>query len=448
MKCANVILSAIIAVFVPTGVSAETADIHGHDTEAAIEVKTVPVIKEKLYIDTIGFGSGEPNWGGPFVIGHCNGRAISVGYDYNYLMHIVYADGEPILYDGTLQVEADSTANRAVFHRCGKSIDIDFDKPDAIDRLAMFIAPEKGCKRERYTYALGDTNYSYFDRRTTIIADLPTDTMSMRRMLDVIIPYLNESDISIVTVSENIEDENIYDTRRYATPKHEINSFYDLVCAKAQLTRLSMLEDDCCMPLPADSMAPPMLGFVKLVEYIPVLITDTLLTINTVENQTYPTGGCRGSQESYATFATRGDTTICLTAEAIFRPEKFNKVKKVFIEHLSMYFAGTKKPITSDNDENSIYSIYECFCEDNIDLRQEAHQHGYDSCADFVKDNILNNDYSYVRMPQVALLPDGVMMVYDMSWLTDLGEDGIHSLFIPYKALKGCIRPEYRLKRK
>jgi len=441
----NVILSAIIAVFVSTGVSAETADIHGHDTEAAIEVRTVPVIKEKLYIDTIGFGSGEPNWGGPFVIGHCNGRAISVGYDYNYLMHIVYADGEPILYDGRLLVEADSTANRAVFHRCGKSIDIDFDKPDAIDRLAMFIAPEKGCKRERYTYALSDKQYKGLnDRRTTIIADLPTDTMSMRRMLDIIIPYLNESDISIVTVSENIEDENIYDTRRYATPKREINSFYDLVCANAQLTRLSMLEDYCCMPLPADSMAPPMLGSVKLVEYIPVLLTDTLLTINTVENQTYPTGGCRGSQESYATFATRGDTTICLTAEAIFRPEKFNKVKKIFIEHLSMDLAGTTKPVTTVDEWHNIYNIYECYS----NIWQEAEQLGYDSCADFVRDNILNNDYSYVRMPQVALLPDGVMMMYDMSWLTDFGEDGIHSLFIPYKALKSCIRPEYRLKRK
>lgn len=432
------ILLAIIAATVIPGLASNRVFVPVKNSGTDIDVRTIPILKEKLYVDTIGFGSETPNWGGPFVIGHCNGHDIAVGYDYNYLTHIVFVDGKPVLHDGALMVDADSVANRAVFQRADKSIDIDFNKPDAIARLASFIEPPKGWTRQSYTYDFGDGLNTGFINRTTYVADIPSDSIRMRHYLKAItsqLPYGEKLHI--------IDDDYLWaDTVRYAEPRPETNTLYDLVRADALFNHIN--SDSYHLPMPADTMAPPMSGTARLVEYIPAIYTDTLMTINTVMNQTYPAGGCRNSQETYTTFVTRGDSVVRLSEDEIFLPEKIDLVKRIFIEHMLTDLADAKEPITRPDEEFNICSLYVSYVNNDRIFSEESYRHGFDSPYEFAQYNIDKGDYSYIQIPEVALVNGGIALTYDLSCYSDFGEDGLTLLFIPYKVIKDCLRPEYR----
>ncbi len=411
-------------------VQAQIVYVPVSDPGIDVDVRTIPVEKDKLYVDTI-FESDTPDRGGPFVIGHCNGRAISVGYDYNYLMHIVYSDGEPVISDGALRVVPDSLHNRATFCRAGRSIDIDFDKADAIERLDGFVGSGKDRVREYYSYVLGDSESQDFVCRSTFMAEIPVDKAQHHRLFDIIAHRLLDKD-------GKVEPDYYWDridTVYYVSPRPEINSFKDLVRVVAQHDCLN--SGKYSMPLAADSMVAPMTGFVSLEEYIPVFITDTLMTVNTVVNNAYPAGGCCNSYELYTTYVTRGDTIARLTPEDVFCLEQFDRIKKVFVEHLSMELAGTNRPVTDLDDYRNIYNIYSSMIPYDAQLPAGVRE----NIVEYAKSYISSGDYGLLRMPDIALMPDGVMMAYDLSCLTDFGEDSFMAVFVPYNEIEGCFRP-------
>ncbi len=235
MKYLKRILSTFVVVSGVIAAQAQIVYIPVSDPGIDIDVRTVPVEKDKLYVDTIGFGSSTPDWGGPFVIGHCNGHAISVGYDYNYLMHIVYSDGEPVICDGALRVEPDSLHNRATFRRAGRSIDIDFDKADAIERLDWFVGAGKDRVREYYSYVLGNSEFPGLVLRSTYMAEIPVDKAQRRRLFDIIAHQSLDKDGK----AEPDYYSDRIDTVYYVSPRPEINSFKDLVRVVAQHDRLN-----------------------------------------------------------------------------------------------------------------------------------------------------------------------------------------------------------------
>ncbi len=64
-----------------------------------------------------------------------------------------------------------------------------------------------------------------------------------------------------------------------------------------------------------------------------------------------------------------------------------------------------------------------------------------ENIVEYAKSYISSGDYGLMIMPDVALMPDGVMMAYDLSRLTDFGEDSFMAVFVPYNEMEGCFRP-------
>ncbi len=64
-----------------------------------------------------------------------------------------------------------------------------------------------------------------------------------------------------------------------------------------------------------------------------------------------------------------------------------------------------------------------------------------ENAVEYAKSHISSGDYDLLIMPDVALMPDGVMMAYDLARLTDFGEDSFMAVFVPYNEIEGCFRP-------
>ncbi len=102
-----------------------------------------------------------------------------------------------------------------------------------------------------------------------------------------------------------------------------------------------------------------------------------------------------------------------------------------------MELAGTNRPVTDLDDYRNIYNIYSSMIPYDAQLPAGVRE----NIVEYAKSYISSGDYGLMIMPDVALMPDGVMMAYDLSRLTDFGEDSFMAVFVPYNEMEGCFRP-------
>lgn len=364
---------------------------------AQLEIASVPVVKDKLYNDD----SGDK----PRYVGQWNGTTITVDYDLNYLQHIIFVGGEIYKHDGSLSVEVDSAANRARFSRAGRHIDVDFGKKDALIRLGYFMSPQKGFKRHNLAYTLKTDKEYCMDYHSAYIAELPDNPALYGPIMDIIAKHFASS----------VDGDG--------------STFEKLVRDRAEIDLAnSNMDGQRYKGAAPNDLVTFMTGSSNLIEWIPLVINDSTITMNTIINMTYPAGGCMALYDQYDTYRLDKDGSISqLSAKDIFKPEALNDVCKIFLNAL----------VKKYNGYGDLVDMYVKFYDETDSLSDDGIiVMSYDELLNEVQPLVEAGDYSRVSMPRVAIVPDGVMFTYNEQCIEDFGELGDATVLIPLKDIK------------
>lgn len=357
------------------------------------EIATVPVLPQYMYRDTIGFGSGEPNWGGPYQIAASGSLTARAGYDYNYLKHCVWLGDSLIVADAALRVvPGDSCASRMTLSRLGKPLTVDISAPGAVRRIRALVSPPKGWTRESYSYGMVDPEYDepFGVKRRTLEAELPRDPVlrkTVLKMIDSMLPYPKQY------------RDTVY------VPVRKVTSFRDMVELDAELMALTCQKEP--QPLPPLTFYTPMATETEVVAIDYVWESPRVLTLAMTENACYQAGGGRSSQTVYRSFDKR--TGVPLSPEKTFSKRQLRKMKKAVAEAIAR---------DRNMTEEEVFSAF-----------ADVHCVG----PDFVKPAYGEAGWDDLTLPfTLALDKDGYRVNYPGSDLTGFGEDGFWNVFVPY----------------
>lgn len=363
-----------------------------------------------LWVDTVEFGSTGGNYGNPEKVGRHKDADVRVGYDYNYLEHIVYLGDSAIIRKGNLMFEnVDSLKNRATFSRGNHVFTIDFNKGDALKKLERFTAAPEGWQTENLTYSLNE-NWNNEEQSVSIpkdvrvIATFPKDKSASARLFNLIKADKDNSNKCWV--------DTLYYTER---------SVNDLRGFLENMSEVSLINSANTVAATPNRKINPFAGYNTTIEYFPDYINGDLVTMGITENSTYIAGGGRCSQTVYRTFDL--GKNVIYGYEDIFRPEYTEQVRDAYLNGVAKDLA--RMEIYGPDDKP--YTAEEVLS----DLMNAYHYETADRVVDF-KD--------------VALTDKGVVFSYDFSIFSSFGEDPKYTFIIPYSQLKKYLRPGLPLK--
>lgn len=410
-------------LFVIAAIAASAASIHAiSDSDDSAEFKypkvrikvpyagartaIVPTVfrYDHLWVDTIDFGSTGGNYGNPEKVGRCKDADVRVGYDYNYLEHIVYLGDSAILRMGNLMFEnVDPIKNKATFSRGNNVFTIDFNKGDALKKLEKFITAPEDWQTENLTYSL-DENWNNEEQSVSIskdvrvIATFPKDKSASARLFNLIKADKDKS--------YECWTDTLYYTER---------SVNDLRGLLEYMSEVTLINSSNTVPATPNRKINPCAGTNLTIEYFPDYIKGDIVTLGITENSTYIAGGGRCSQTIYRTFDL--GKNLIYGFEDIFRPEYTEQVRKAYLNGVAKDLARREiygmddKPYTADEVLSDLMNAY--------------HYETADRIVDF-KD--------------VALTDKGVVFSYDFSIFSNFGEDPKYTFIIPYSNLKKYLR--------
>lgn len=374
-----------------------------------------------LWTDTIGFGSGECNYGDPQKIARWQGADVKVGYDYNYLEHIVYHNGKQVAMSPTLLVDSvDVVHNKVIFSYGTRHKVVDFNRGDAMASLLAFMAPPAGWTSGGLSYSYdefykagtsdaGGEQYYKWPLTRRFVMSYPADKAKAERFFRLLQSDRFYPDIYVDSICSDDE---------YAV---DMQGFVEWI-ANSKPTG----EDCVYVAAPANRKCIPMAGMNNTTEYFVDYCDGDIITVGRTDNKTYPAGGCRSSSTYYRTYDLDGG-----------RPVGFDDIFDT--KHMKDILMKVSAAIAKDLWESEIgWYDYDNDVEFMPYTPEEVYEMSGFSCG-LEQDGTIGKVLYYT-----ALSSDGVIFGYDLSCFTDFGEDPICALVIPYDDLRPYLRAGIR----
>lgn len=348
-----------------------------------LTIGTPTVNPSQFYVDTLGFGSDEPNWGYFQQIAEYQGKPVILGYDYHTLYHCLLLGDELVVNDISLcYTKIDSTSNKVSFKRGMKRETIDFNKKNALERVKSLCSTPKNWNRERFVYCLKNEEIPFLSSRSVVEADIPQNPELRKTVLNFI--------DKIMTPEINDWTDTVYIVEK------PVDTLRDIV--EKDATR-KMLESQGGTPAPPDTLFIPGEGtnIVMGVDY--AWESHRYLTMKIIYNLTYWSGGCSGSEEIYYTIDKK--TGDYLKEQDLIRPEDKDRIKNAAIE------AIYNDPDMMDEDGQPYYPL------------------------EIIQEGIME-DFDF----NVAIYGDKLILGYPGSNISQFGEDNNWNTVIPLSILK------------
>lgn len=413
----NLLLTSLFSLLAPAFVFNANAGA-AEETEAVvikvpsnglgIEVAPLRFDESHLWTDTINFGSDGCNYGSPRRIARWRGSDLLMGYDYNYLEHLVWHNGKVILASPSLLVDGvDSIPNTVTFRYGTRTETIDFNRDDAINRLTVFVAPPRGWKQQAYTYSFDIGNDEHkipLDKRYIISApeDAAGEAWFVKLLIDT---ELDAQKVALDTVY--VTDRPIENVLGYIECQAEEHIYYPVYS---------------CVPAPANRKSRPLEGLNSTFEIFVDYLDNDIITIGRTGNYTYFTGGCRSSETGYQSFWRANGKEI--EFNDVFNESSRDAILDIVYKYLA----------------KSLFDNYELgeWEEDGVDVRMRPYN---------IEELLENYDPQYPEasdtliVDRIAVSDAGVSFFYDLSCFSDFGEDPIVSFFVPWDDLRSHLRP-------
>lgn len=372
-----------------------------------ITINKIKYQKDHFWNDTIGFGSEHPNYGKAEVIGHFNGKPVSFGYDYNYLEHFVWLGDSIVVHNPALLLEnSDAKKNTARFSLGFRETIIDFSRPDAIKKLAAFVAPPKGWLSDNITYSMDRV---YCDENSDNTQNSASDTLDFSNAMPL------DRRIIVVYPSKKLHRRQYFQALSKIILSKEACNFGSFVAAHIH----SDDENHITKSAEPNRIVYPMAGE-NFTNYIfPVYNANGIVTVGETINMTYPAGGCRSSQTSYYCFRLSDGKEIL--PEDIFNAKYTDKIIRFYLE-------SVRKDITE-------YGFY------NYDDSGNKVPYSLDEVAEKLE---IDTNNGLDQIGKIALADNGVIFEYNFADFSDFGEDPMMPVLVPYKELNKFLKPQYR----